>query len=138
MLSFNIHIEYRLHSAYDIETCIVPYFFTGKVPLDTLLDTIVNDLLLYILFTNLCVFYLLVTSFCMFLYAYIYACWLMNVYMMPILMLKNLTLISVGGSFYDDNWRWQQMSANCTSHCEFSDFWEIWSLPEAGFRTHSL
>ena len=103
MLSFNIHIEYRLHSTYDIERCIVPYFFTGKVPLDTLLDTIVNDLLLYILFTNLCVFYLLVTSFCMFLYAYIYACWLMNVYMMSILMLKNLTLISVGGSFYDDN-----------------------------------
>ena len=54
------------------------YFVTRKASPDTLLamllETILNDLLLYILFTNLWMFYLLLTSFYMFSYVCIQLC----------------------------------------------------------------
>ena len=30
------------------------------------------------------------------------------------------------------------MSANYDVHCHFSNFWHLWSNPEAGFLTQSL
>ena len=60
------------------------YFVTRKASPDTLLamllETILNDLLLYILFTNLWMFYLLPTSFYMFSYVCIQLCWYIYIY----------------------------------------------------------
>ena len=60
------------------------YFVTRKASPDTLLamllETILNDLLLYILFTNLWMFYLLLTSFYMFSYVCIQLCWYIYIY----------------------------------------------------------
>ena len=62
---------YRLRDASDIETRIVVPIFHDEtlndILLVVLLDTILNYLPPYVLFTNLCMFYLLFTSFDLFL-----------------------------------------------------------------------
>ena len=71
---------YRLNSACYIETSTVLYlyFVMAKASLDTLLvmqlDAILKDLLLYILFTDICMFYLLCTNFCRFCMFFSFCC----------------------------------------------------------------
>ena len=68
----------RLHNVCDIETSTEPMFHDQKrwYPLDYAIryDTILNNLLLYILLTDLCIFSLLFTSFFMFLYVCMHIC----------------------------------------------------------------
>ena len=76
MFSFNIYIDYTVRAKlrHLLHLYIVTKKTSHEILLDMLLDTILNNLLLYIIFTTLCKFYLLFTSFCMYVsvYQYIY------------------------------------------------------------------